>query len=413
MKSSGLFLIASIWLMVIGFSYYQQSADATHQGQNIAFKQAEMIFKLIVMVRAWNAEHGVYSPITETNQPNEYLKTPNRDITTTDGKQLTQINPAYMTRQLAEKMQGENDIRFHITSLNPIRPANKADDWEVKALRAFAQGQSEFKQLADIEGKPFYRYMGPLKVTEPCLSCHNQGEKLGDIRGGISISLPAANVDDYIIRRLENLKRTHSLIAVVGLVALLLSHWAQSKLNRRLTKAQGHLQLAYLDALTLLPNRRYYDAFLRKEWKRATRHHYPISMIMIDIDFFKAYNDNLGHVQGDQCLRQVARTLRLYFRRSGDLIARYGGEEFCVVAACDSVQIMKLAEILLMAVEGMKLPHPDSKVSSYVTISLGVATLIPVEGTLAGDLLLHADQALYKAKQSGRNRVAKYEAQST
>ena len=365
------------------------------------------------MVRAWNAEHGVYSPITETNQPNEYLKIPNRDISTTDGKQLTLINPAYMTRQLAEMMQDENDIRFHITSLNPLRPANKADDWETRALIAFTQGQSEFRQLADLNGKPFYRFMGALKVDEPCLKCHSQdGSKVGDIRGGISVSLPAAHVDDYINRRVESLKRTHSLIAVFGLVALLLSHWAQSKLNRRLSKAQGHLQLAYLDALTLLPNRRYYDAFLRKEWKRATRHHYPISMIMIDIDFFKAYNDNLGHVEGDQCLRQVARTLRLYFRRSGDLIARYGGEEFCVVAACDSVQIMKLAEILLMAVEGMKLPHPDSKVSSYVTISLGVATLIPGEGLQAGDLLLHADEALYKAKQSGRNRVAKYQAKN-
>lgn len=410
MKSSGLFLFASIWLAVIGFSYYQQSVDATSQGQNIAFKQAEMFFKLIVMVRAWNAEHGVYSPITENNQPNEYLKVPNRDISTIDGKQLTLINPAYMTRQLAEMMQGVNGIRFHITSLNPIRPANKADDWETKALTSFVQGQSEYKQLADLDGQSFYRYMAPLKVEAACLKCHHQdGTKVGDIRGGISVSLPAASVDDFIVNRLESLKRTHSLIAVVGLIALLLSHWAQSKLNRRLTKAQGHLQLAYLDALTLLPNRRYYDAFLRKEWKRATRHHYPISMIMIDIDFFKAYNDNLGHVQGDQCLRQVARTLRLYFRRSGDLIARYGGEEFCVVAACDSVQIMKLAEILLMAVEGMKLPHPDSKVSSYVTISLGVSTLIPCEGTQSGDLLLHADQALYKAKKSGRNRVAKYE----
>jgi diguanylate cyclase (GGDEF)-like protein len=194
------------------------------------------------------------------------------------------------------------------------------------------------------------------------------------------------------------------------LLALLVASWAQAKLNRRLTKAQSHLQLAYLDSLTLLPNRRYYDAFLRREWKRATRHHYPLSMIMIDIDFFKAYNDNLGHPEGDQCLRQVGRTLRRYFRRSGDLIARYGGEEFCVVAACDSMQIMQLAEILRMAVEGMKLPHPDSKVSQYVTISLGVATLIPADNMESGDLLLHADQALYTAKHTGRNRVANYQA---
>lgn len=409
MKSTGLLLIASIWLVVMGFSYYQQSADARHQGQNIAFKQTEMYFHLIRLVRAWNAEHVVYTPINENIQPNEYLKVPDRDVTTTDGKKLTLINPAYMTRQLAEMVQGSTGIRFHITSLSPIRPANKADAWETKALEAFVQGQTEYKEVVNIDDQPFYRYMAPLQMQESCLRCHNEeGIKVGDLRGGVSVSLPAASVDEFIVQRLESLKSTHYLIAVVGLIALLLAHWAQAKLNRRLNKARDHLQLAYLDALTLLPNRRYYDAFLRKEWKRGTRHHYPISMIMIDIDFFKAYNDSLGHVQGDQCLRQVARTLRLYFRRSGDLIARYGGEEFCVVAACDSVQIMKLAEILRTAVEGMKLPHPDSKVSSYITISLGVATLIPGEGMESGDLLLHADKALYTAKKSGRNRVAKY-----
>ncbi len=405
MKSTGLFLIAGVWLIGMGFSYYQQSADAVNQGQNMAFKQAEMVFQLIVLARTWNAEHVIYAPVTEKTPPNEYLKVPNRDILTTDGKQLTLINPAYMTRQLAEMALNSNGIRFHITSLKPIRPANAADEWETTALTAFDQGRAEYKEVVKIDSQPFYRYMAPLKMQPVCLQCHAE---IGDNRGGISVSLPAASVDEFIAKRLESLKRTHYSITLVGLIALLVSHWAQARLSRRLNRARGHLQLAYLDALTLLPNRRYYDAFLRKEWKRASRHRYPISMIMIDIDFFKSYNDNLGHVQGDQCLRQVARTLRLYFRRSGDLIARYGGEEFCVVAACDSVQIMNLAEILLKAVEAMKLPHPDSKVSRYVTISLGVATLIPGDGHESGDLLLHADSALYAAKNAGRNRVAKY-----
>jgi len=130
---------------------------------------------------------------------------------------------------------------------------------------------------------------------------------------------------------------------------------------------------------------------------------------MIDIDYFKAYNDSLGHMEGDQCLRQVARTLRRYFRRSGDLIARYGGEEFCVVAACDAVQIVQLADILRMAVEMMQLPHPKSQISKYVTISLGVATMVANEKVECGELLHRADQALYSAKQAGRNRVMKYQ----
>lgn len=410
MKATSFLMFSILWLMLIGLSFYYQVEDDKKYGQKIAYKQAEMFFQHIVLMRQWNADHGgLYASITEQNQPNPYLNIPDRDITTVDGKQLTLINPALMTRQLADMEKSHSGILYHITSLSPIRPENKADDWEIKALRSFADGRRGYEELTAIGDQGFYRYMGALTLEPPCLKCHNGPDsKVGDVRGGISVSIPSSSIDDFLVVRLEWLKQSHLLIAAIGLMALLIAYWAQERLNKRLTKARSHLQLAYLDSLTLLPNRRYYDAFVRREWKRASRHHYPLSMIMIDIDFFKAYNDNLGHVEGDQCLRQVARTLRRYFRRSGDLIARYGGEEFCVVAACDSLQIMQLAEILRMAVESMKLPHPDSKISHYVTISLGVATLIPRENTEFGDLLLHADRALYEAKHSGRNRVEKY-----
>ena len=413
MKGVSFLAFAILWLGMMAFSFHYQVENDKQYAEKIAFKQAGMFFQHILQLRQWNSQHGgVYAPITAKNPPNPHLKMPERDVTTPNGTQLTLINPAYMTRQMAELEQSASGIRFHITSLTPLRPENKADAWETKALKTFSSGQSSFTELATIEGKPFYRYMGPLKLESDCMKCHTDPEsKVGDIRGGISVSLPGDFVDDFVSERVERLRKSHLIIAAIGLMALLIASWAQSKLSRRLTKAQSHLQLAYLDSLTLLPNRRYYDAFLRREWKRASRHHYPLSMIMIDIDFFKAYNDNLGHPEGDQCLRQVGRTLRRYFRRSGDLIARYGGEEFCVVAACDSMQIMQLAEILRMAVETMKLPHPDSKVSQYVTISLGAATLIPTENMECSDLLFNADQALYTAKHSGRNRVVKYQAQ--
>lgn len=410
MKATSFLIFAFVWLMLIGVSFYYQVENDQKYANKIAYRQAEMFFDHIVLIRKWNAMHGgVYVPVTKNTQPNPYLKTPERDLQSTDGKQFTMINPAYMTRQLAEMEEGHSGIRFNITSLNPLRAENKADAWETKALQAFVLGQSAYKELSNIGEQAYFRYMAPLLLEPACLKCHNEpSQKVGDIIGGISVSIPSSSIDDLVADRLMWLKNSHLLTLAIGLLALLFAHWAQSKLSRRLTKAQSHLQLAYLDSLTLLPNRRYYDAFVRREWKRATRHHYPLSMIMIDIDYFKSYNDNLGHIEGDQCLRQVARTLRRYFRRSGDLIARYGGEEFCVVAACDSLQITQLADILRMAVESMKLPHPDSKISPYVTISLGVATLIPRENVEFGDLLLHADRALYEAKNSGRNRVAKY-----
>ncbi len=411
MKVKGLLIFVSLWLMMIAVSYYQQVEDDRRYGQKIAYEQAEMFFRHIVLMRQWNAQHGrVYVPVTENNPPNEYLKLPDRDVTTLDGKQLTLVNPAYMTRQMAEMERNETGILFHITSLDPIRPANKADEWEVQALKAIEQGQTSFQQLTEINGQPFYRYMAPLLLEPECMKCHEgPDKKVGDLRGGISVSIPASSIDDFMGERLERLKKSHIFIAITGVIALAVAYWVQSKLNRRLTRAKNHLQLAYLDALTLLPNRRYYDAFLRREWKRASRHRYPLSMIMIDIDYFKAYNDSIGHMEGDQCLRQVARTLRRYFRRSGDLIARYGGEEFCVVAACDSIQIMQLADILRMAVEMMQMPHPNSPISKYVTISLGVSTMVATETIDCGELLHRADQALYAAKQAGRNRVIKYQ----
>ena len=411
MKGKGFFIFVSLWLMMIAVSFYQQVQDDKRYGYKIAHKEAEMFFQHIVIMRQWNAQHGgVYVPISKNNPPNPYLKTPDRDVWTLDGKQLTLVNPAYMTRQLAEMERNESGILFHITSLNPVRPENKADDWEVQALKAFEQGQASYGQLSNINGQSYYRYMAPLLLEPDCMKCHGgPGKKIGDVRGGISVSIPASSIDEFIGQRLERLTKSHIFIAVTGVIALLVAYWAQSKLSRRLTRAKSHLQLAYLDSLTLLPNRRYYDAFVRREWKRASRHHYPLSMIMIDIDYFKAYNDSLGHMEGDQCLRQVARTLRRYFRRSGDLIARYGGEEFCVVAACDAVQIVQLADILRMAVEMMQLPHPNSPISKYVTISLGVATMVANEKVECGELLHRADQALYSAKQAGRNRVMKYQ----
>lgn len=403
-------IFLSLWLMVIGISFYQQIEDDKQFGRKIAYKQAKMFFQHIVLMRQWNALHGgVYVPVTPENPPNYYLKTPDRDITLQDGRQLTLINPAYMTRQLADMERDRTGILFHITSLEPVRPENKADAWERQALQALEQGQVSYSELSNIDGVPYYRYMAPLILEADCMKCHGgPNKRVGDVRGGISVSIPSSSIDGFIAERLDRQTRSHMVIGALGVIILFLGYWVQSKLSRQLSKAENRLQLAYLDALTLLPNRRYYDVFLRKEWKRAARQHYPLSMIMIDIDFFKAYNDSLGHPAGDTCLREVARTLRRYCRRSGDLIARYGGEEFCVISACNAEQIGQLADILRMAVEMRQISHPNSEVSKYVTISLGVASLIPDQNMEDEKLIHQADQALYSAKQGGRNRVEKY-----
>lgn len=165
-------------------------------------------------------------------------------------------------------------------------------------------------------------------------------------------------------------------------------------------------RLSNTDGLTGVANRRYLDQYLEREWRRAARSAAQISLIMCDIDYFKAFNDAYGHQSGDCCLKKVASALKDTLQRAGDLIARYGGEEFAIVLPdTDARGAAVLAESLRAGVEALGIEHAKSQVSQHVTISLGVATLIPAPGSSYDELISAADKALYRAKQEGRNRV--------
>ena len=200
----------------------------------IARERGAALFSLIETTREWNAMHGgVYVVVDETTRPNPWLKHPARDLQTSDGVRLTMVNPAYMTRQIADLALHADGARLHITSLKPIRPENRADDWEAEALARFEAGEREV--LALVEGGeqgrgPVHRYMAPLLVREPCLQCHaEQGYALGDIRGGISVTMPA----EVLIARRDQL-RTRAVFAYVlaGLLAAGLGH-GLLRANRR------------------------------------------------------------------------------------------------------------------------------------------------------------------------------------
>ncbi len=169
-------------------------------------------------------------------------------------------------------------------------------------------------------------------------------------------------------------------------------------------------ELSVTDHLTKLPNRRYFQEFIEREWKRAIRYKEHISAIMVDIDFFKRYNDALGHQRGDMVLRKVANALKSITRRAGDLVARFGGEEFIIILGRTREEsAIKIAEKIRKSVEELKIKHPDSNISEYITVSLGVASVIPIKETSCEKLIKAADEALYKAKERGRNRVEKKE----
>ena len=191
-----------------------------------------------------------------------------------------------------------------------------------------------------------------------------------------------------------------------------LSFRYQSLLNQQnnsLVQSNYHLKnLATIDSLTGLANRRAFDERFKSEWQRAEREQTDLSVLLLDVDFFKPYNDFYGHQQGDICLKQVAQALSESVRRGGDFVARYGGEEFVILLPkTDVVSALSYAEKIRSYVAALKIPHEHSKVVPYVTLSIGVASIIPgnEEGDSMERLLRNADRALYQAKASGRNRV--------
>jgi diguanylate cyclase (GGDEF)-like protein/PAS domain S-box-containing protein len=164
--------------------------------------------------------------------------------------------------------------------------------------------------------------------------------------------------------------------------------------------------ISTIDELTGLANRRAFDTFLYEEWRRALRDKSQISMLMIDVDFFKQYNDTYGHLKGDECLKAIAEVLEIVTRRPRDKVARFGGEEFVAVfSSADYQYAVSIAEKIRMEVEALKIPHEKSDINSFVTISVGVALIVPNQNISPIDLIKSADQALYRAKEEGRNRV--------
>ncbi len=201
--------------------------------QLTARERGAALFRLIQLTREWNAQHeGVYVPITESTRPNPWLDHERRNLVTREGIELTMINAAYMTRQLAELARQADGVQIHLTSLNPMRPANQADAWEADALRRFETGLSEVVEL--IPGEvPVHRYMAPLKVSKPCLACHEkQGYQIGVVRGGISVTMPSAQLLE--MRDAARIRSGALHLLMFGVIAALL--------QLLLLRARSHLK---------------------------------------------------------------------------------------------------------------------------------------------------------------------------
>jgi two-component system cell cycle response regulator len=165
-------------------------------------------------------------------------------------------------------------------------------------------------------------------------------------------------------------------------------------------------QQATLDGLTQIYNRRMFDLSLKQEWQRLKREQLPLSLILVDIDYFKRYNDHYGHQAGDYCIYQVAQATKGVVKRPADLVARYGGEELAVILPnTDLKGAHTVAQLIQQAIQSLKIPHAQSKVSEWVSVSIGISSTIPSPLDKAEALILAADQALYQAKEQGRNQI--------
>jgi len=215
----------------------------------------------------------------------------------------------------------------------------------------------------------------------------------------------AAGADDYLCKPISNVVLGAKIRAMQRIIQM---RQSQLVLTRKLDAANQELQrLSSLDGMTGIANRRHFDDMLGREWRRAMRQGSELAILMCDLDFFKQYNDGYGHLEGDECLRQVAQTLVASVDRGGDRVARYGGEEFIAVLPETTLTgALFVAEKMRLAVSELNLKHADSPFGR-VTLSIGIASGIPLPASEPQTIVGAADRALYLAKQAGRNRVCR------
>lgn len=307
---------------------------------------------------------------------------------------------------------GRNRVEIHYTGLSFVAPS------KVK-FRYILEGYESAWVEADTRRVAYYTNIPPGQYSFRVIACNNDGawNEAGAslpllqrprfyqtwwayLFCAILLLIAGTGINMARVRQLS--ARQRQLEALVGERTRELQG-----ANLMLEKANARLEtLSAEDPLTGLANRRRFDEHLARQWRQLGRALKPLSIVMVDLDSFKPYNDTLGHLEGDECLARVARVLAASASRAGDLSARYGGEEFALVLSdTDSEGALALAETMRSAVQALGIPHPCSLAGSVVTVSAGVATAIPGESSGPRDLVELADKALYRAKQTGRNRV--------
>lgn len=420
------FIIFSIISVVFVFTLfivnYISSSKTSYIeiSKKVLYEKASSLFNNIVNTREWASSHGgVYVKAHDNLKPNPYLS--DNYTYTKDNELLIKVNPAWMTRQISELSNKKEKYFFRITSLQPINPNNIADKFEKRAL-TFLENNPEQRYYYNIE-KDKYHFLGTLLVKDSCLACHqSQGYKTGEIIGGLRVSIP---VDTYN----ENVQLITSKTDLLYLITFFTSiifisifaFTVQSiyqreknilKLNKTLERkvknrtkelsmANEQLtQISMQDFLTNVPNRRYFFKVGAQSFNVAKRERFNLSLLCIDIDFFKKVNDTHGHQIGDEILKLVSSTMSKQIRKA-DILARTGGEEFVVLLHnVNANGALIVAEKIRETIS--KTPYVKRHYNINTTVSIGISELCDKDKDL-DDLMAKADEALYISKQEGRN----------
>ncbi len=232
-------LLALLWTGLLSALLFLNVREIQKTPVQQAEIQAKSLINSVISFRSWASSFGgVYVPVSEQYPPNPYLKTPKRDLTTTDGDKLTLVNPAYMTRQVFQDFHGKAGLNGHLTSLKPLNPNNKPDAWEVKSLEAFEGGSLQATTIEQTaQGAKVFRYMKPLYVEDTCMKCHaEQGYKVGDVRGGISTMIDLQEGEAIAAGSITSLMWTYGLIWLLGLGCCTSHFVVQSRLKQSVNK---------------------------------------------------------------------------------------------------------------------------------------------------------------------------------
>lgn len=354
----------------------------------------------VVLVRKWNSSYGgVYVEKKSGVNSNPYIKDP--DLKAADGRTFTIRNPAMMTREISELSSWNADYTYHLSSLKPVNPSNAPDEGERKALVEFQGGAREKFWEERINGAPNLRYMAPLFVERPCLSCHaSQGYKLGDVRGAITVNLPIGPIQSKLAK--NTVQVVVFALLTTGFLLSLIWYFTRKLINQITIERETIQRMATIDALTGILNRRAVLEQFESEALRERRNLHGLSVALFDIDFFKRVNDSYGHQAGDEVLASVAKRAASVLRPY-DTIGRYGGEEFLVLLPETNAETgLSVAERIRKVIED----EPFTAKSIKVTLSVGVTGFLAADEEDAVALMLgRADAALYEAKAAGRNRT--------